>query len=75
MSLKICAKFRCTSVKKIEGGQEVVEMSPVTSGSDDNKTWSKYTPCGSLSMTITAEGAVGHFEPGRQYFLDFTPAE
>lgn len=75
MSMTIKAKFKCTSVTKIEGGSEVVSMSPVTSGSgSDNKSWSKYTPSGSLSMSITAEGAVGIFEPGKEYFLDFTPA-
>jgi hypothetical protein len=30
---------------------------------------------GSLEMTITAEGAQGKFVPGKDYFLDFTPAE
>ncbi len=75
MSMKIRAKFRCNTVTKTVDGGEQVYFAPVTSGSDDNKTWSRYTPSGQLAMTITAEGAVGQFEQGKEYFLDFTPAE
>lgn len=70
----IRAKFKCTSVTKHEGGSETVRMQPVTSGSDENKSWSKYTPCGVLEMTITAEGAVGKFQPGAEYYLDLVAA-
>lgn len=75
MSQKVRAKFRCTSVTKHENAAETVCMSPVTSGSDENKEWSKYTPSGELKMTITAEGAVGVFQPGKSYRIDITEAE
>lgn len=73
--MKVRAKFRCNTVQQFEGGQEKVDFMPVTTGSEENKTWSKYTPSGSLSMTITAEGAVGQFKPGKEYYLDIVPAE
>lgn len=52
-------------------------MAPVY-GSDAkpaNKDWSKYTPQGELKMTITNPGAIEQFELGKEYYLDFTPAE
>lgn len=76
-TMNIRAKFRCNSVTTQEGGQEIVTLSPVygTSENPANKEWSKYTPSGSISMTITAEGAVKTFTPGKEYFVLFTPAE
>lgn len=72
--MNVQAKFKCTFVQKNEGGSELVQLVPVVSGSEENKTWSKYTPTGSLSMMVTAEGAVGQFEPGKEYFLTLVPA-
>jgi hypothetical protein len=77
--MKVRAKFRCTRVGTVHCGgeqfQEEVSLSPVSSGSEENKEWSKYTPSGSITMNITAEGAVGVFKPGKEYFVEFTPAE
>lgn len=70
----IRAKFKCTSVTKFEGGSEEVALAAVTAGSDENKQWAKWTPSGSLKMHITADGAIGKFEAGKEYFLDFTAA-
>jgi hypothetical protein len=73
------AKFRVTSIAKtvqwndptkVEANQ--VELQPVMD--DNNKGWSKYTPCGSLKMQINNPEALDQFEIGKCYFLDFTPA-
>lgn len=40
-----------------------------------NKSWSKWTPSGHLSITITNPSAIDAFEKGKAYYLDFTPAE
>ena len=72
--MTIKAKFKCSSVKKLEGGTEEVTLTPINGPvGSDNAQWSKYTPSGSINMSITAEGAVGCFEPGKVYFVDFTP--
>lgn len=70
------AKFKCDAVKpRSDDGTEVqVELSAVTSGSDENKSWSRYTPSGQLTMGITNPDAVAQFEVGKEYYLDFTPA-
>ena len=41
----------------------------------DNESWSKYTPSGEISMTITNPAAIDRFELGKQYYVDFVPAE
>ncbi len=38
-----------------------------------NKSWSKWTPSGQLSITITNPDAIDAFEKGNAYYLDFTP--
>jgi len=83
----IRAKMRCDSVEKSHAGtqagsagptvqlfRELVKLQAVTGGSDENKQWSKYTPSGSLHLTIDNPGAQEFFEPGKEYFVDVTEA-
>lgn len=58
----------------------IVKMAPVFGAYGDgdeeaNKSWSKWTPSGSLEMAITNPEAIAKFEIGKSYFLDFTPAD
>ncbi|MEQ1950991.1 hypothetical protein [Mesorhizobium sp. CN2-181] len=41
---------------------------------EGNKDWSKYTPSGELSITITAPGAIDQFEVGEVYEMTFEKA-
>lgn len=52
-----------------------IRLIAVTSGSEENKTWAKYTPCGSVELQINNPDAVNAFELGKEYFVDFTKAE
>lgn len=84
----IRAKFRCeavtghagTRVKKDGSGYEgckhaeVVKLAPVFAVDGPNKAWSEATPSGVVEMTITNFEAMGKFEVGKDYFIDFTPA-
>lgn len=81
-------KFYCTSVAqtanapaapddtaRIDAGkvtQDQITLAPVYG--DENKPWSKYTPCGQLQLTITNPDVIGSFTPGQAYFIDITPA-
>lgn len=67
-------KFRCNSVTNY-GQQKRADLAAVLSGSEENKTFAKYTPAGSLSLTID-EGTEAHslFEPGKHYYLSITEA-
>jgi len=74
----IIAKFTCTNIRPEPEG-EYVDLSAVTTGdhgpNDPNKSWSEYTPSGSVVMLISNPEARGRFEMGREYFLTFSPAE
>jgi hypothetical protein len=81
------AKFRCTKkttsascyglVPPTEAAK-VAESEEVTLQAvmgEENKPWSKYTPSGELRMTINNPEAFAQFGVGKDYFIDFTPAE
>ncbi len=73
--MQVRAKFRCHEVAKTDSGSENVKFGAVY-GKDgsDNAQWSKFTPSGQLTMSITADGAQGVFVPGREYFLTIEEA-
>lgn len=72
--MQIRAKFVVSTVTK-QVGQEQVTLCAVTSGSEENKSFAKYTPSGVLNLTIDNPATVGFFEPGREYYLDITVAQ
>jgi hypothetical protein len=65
-------KFKCDSVTLREGANDV-EMSPVVNGSEENKTFWKYTPGGKFTMSWINPNI--QFTPGKEYYFDITPAE
>lgn len=67
------AKFRCDSVTQYMDHRKKVELYPVTSGSEENKRFFASTPTGKIEMYITTEAAL-MFTPGKEYYIDFTPA-
>lgn len=69
MSIK--AKFFCSNVVPYAEGKQA-QLSAVTSGSEENKSFSKYTPSGQLSINISNETeASNFFEVGKEYYLTF----
>lgn len=82
MSSQIKAKVSVYSVEdQTSGGDapekyaETVRMMPVTSDSEENKTFSDATPSGSIMLAITNKAAWGFFVEGKKYYVDFTPAD
>ena len=73
---KVRAKFECVGIEDQPGSeQKVVRFSPVTGDSEENKSFSKYTPAGNLELTISYETeASNSFEQGKEYYVDITPA-
>jgi len=73
----IRAKFQCTYVEDHpEYEQKLVTFFAVTSGSEENKSFSKYTPSGNLNMSISYDTqASDFFEQGKEYYLNFSKAE
>lgn len=77
MSTSVRAKFKCMQVTKQTGwaGYEFLyssKFSPVTSGSEENAAFYAASPGGEISLS-TAKA--DHFEVGREYYVDFTPAD
>lgn len=73
---KVRAKFICNHIENPTTGDAVVHMSAVTSGSEENKSFAEYTPSAQLQMHISpGTSAASAFEQGKEYFVDFTPAE
>lgn len=65
------AKFKCAG--KTEDGQ--VSLEAVVGGSEENDRFFKYTPGGQVSLATINEAALAQFEVGKEYYVDFTPAE
>lgn len=75
MSVK--AKFKCSgvSVDEQNEGNKFVTLEAVTDGSEENKSFAKYTPNGSVQINISRETpAYDYFEGGKQYYLTFESA-
>lgn len=74
MSKTIKAKFKCAVVHDF-GNQKKVDFTVVTSGSEENKSFSKWTPSGDFSLTVTDEtAAFDYFTPGEEYIIDINKA-
>lgn len=68
----IRAKFKCIEISMNEHNSNAT-LSAVTTGSEENKSFSEYTPNATLNITISKNTeAHKFFEPGREYYLDFT---
>lgn len=44
-------------------------------GESEDNTYARYTPAGSVSLDVTNPDLLGKIEPGRAFYVDFTPAE
>lgn len=68
------AKFKCNSITDF-GNQKRVNLSVVTTGSVENKSFANYTPCGELWMNIdNGTTAAEIFAPGKEYYLTIDQA-
>ena len=43
-------------------------------GTDENNSFAKWTPNAKFELSITNPALWGKFEPGKEYYVDFTPA-
>jgi hypothetical protein len=78
--MSVRAKFVVTSITRTKGwaanGGEVqtIRLSPVTSGSDENKSFFAATPSGQIELGIVNADAVKEFDLGAEMYVEFTPA-
>lgn len=78
------AKFRCDAKtersysKNADGTpiiQKDIELNPVMGGSEENKAFWKASPSGKITLGCANLPAADLFEIGKEYYIDFTPAE
>lgn len=69
------AKFIVDSVSKTRFGMNSVRLAPVCNGSEENKEFFKWTPGGSIELQVVNDETAAKFEPGKEYYVDFSPAE
>ncbi len=74
MSTTVRAKFKVQSVTESEGGLKTANLTPVTSGSPENEKFFKWTPGGQIQLGTINPHAAAQFVPGKQFYVDFTPA-
>jgi len=72
-TMTVRAKFVCNVKTQTMDGY-TVKFTPVTSGSEENDQYFKWTPFGSLEMGTLNPEAAEQFTPGMEYYVDFTPA-
>ena len=70
------AKFRCSAVTDFGGGSKEVQLQVIydPQGNAENAGFTKATPSGEMKMRIDNPAAAVQFEPGKYYYVDFTPA-
>lgn len=59
---------------KGETETERVKLWAVTSGSEENKQFSKWTPAASFEISISNPAAFGKLSRGHEFYVDFIPA-
>ena len=75
MSRSIIARFRCQQAESTKE-YDAIKLSAAYSSApgSPNAQWSKWTPSGELSMTISNPPARGFFEAGEEYEILIQPA-
>lgn len=76
--MTVRAKFRCNSVESfspagVDGTRTFRFQAAYDPNTPEDQRYAKYTPSGSLTIQVDNPAVV--FEPGKAYYLDFTPAE
>ena len=72
--MTVRCKFKCYSIENTESGASLT-LRAVSSGSEENKAFFKWTPSGELKVATVNAEAASQFAPGKEYFIDITAAE
>lgn len=73
---QVRAKMVCVSTEPNINDQTTVHFQAVTFGSEENKSFSRWTPTANLNMVISNETPAAQvFKQGKEYYLDFTEVE
>lgn len=75
-NIPVLAKFVVQNVERQEQSENTtIYLEPVYDGSEENKSFSKYTPSGQIMLNVSDEtDASDYFEQDKEYFVKFTKA-
>lgn len=78
--MNVRAKFTCQSFTASYDSERKcelrsVKLTPVTGGSEDNDKFYRWTPGGEINLQVLNPTAWQAFEVGKEYFIDFSPAD
>lgn len=72
------AKFRCSKIEDFGNGSKLVHLAVVclsdAEKSPENKSFTRWTPSGTIQMQIDNPAASCQFEPQKYYYVDFSEA-
>lgn len=75
MTPKIRCKFKVQTITLVEGGEQLVAV-PVSSGSNENDEFFKYSPAGSLELeTVNQHLLTERLQAGQEFYLDLIPIQ
>lgn len=76
------AKMQISRIEKHVGGNETLHFHAVAKsgaypadGSDEDNTFAKFSPSGTLTLQVANPALIGKFSPGEKFYLDFVKAE
>lgn len=82
MGISMRAKVRVTGATKHSDTYEALTFSFPSKdgaypadGSDEDQQFSRWTPSGSLSISVTNPNLIGRFKVGDTFYLDFVPVD
>lgn len=75
MDKMVRCKFVCTAKNEEPDGSASITLNAVCDGSEENKTFFKYTPGGYLSFSTINPEAAKQIEQDKEYYIDISPAE
>jgi hypothetical protein len=75
------AKMKVESIHITEHG-ESIQMNAVcgtgafgAKGESEDNTYARFTPAGSINLTVNNPDLLGTIKPGQKFYVDFTLAE
>ena len=78
--MSVRAKFKVNSITRQQhwdaskGEIQTIKLAPVSSGSDENKSFYASTPTGTIELGTVNADAAQQFVLGGEFYVDFTPA-
>lgn len=74
--MSVRGKFKLVQICSLSwntGAKELKFNAVCSDDTDENKKFHKYTPSGTITMTVDNPEAMEQFELGKDYYVDFLP--